>query len=151
MDVAIDNPQEPSTLKIRLKASKTDQMRAGVDIYVGRTYNSLCPVVAMLRYLAVRGFDNGPLFRLEDGTPLSRSGLVERLRGALSRAGVDPTRYSSHSFRIGAATTAAANGVNSSTIQRLGRWRSDCYTRYIRTPQDQLANISQVLALLAQQ
>ncbi len=49
MDVAIDNPQEPSTLKIRLKA---DQMRAGVDIYVGRTYNSLCPVVAILRYLA---------------------------------------------------------------------------------------------------
>ena len=101
MDVAINNPHNPSMLKIRLKASKTDQTRAGVELYVGRTHNGLCPVATMLRYLAVRGFDYGPLFQLEDGTPLSRPALVEKLRSALSRAGVDATHYAGHSFRIG--------------------------------------------------
>ncbi len=57
-----------------------------------------------------------------------------RLSWHLSLAGVDAARYTGHSFRIGAATTAAANGVNDATIQILGRWKSDCYTRYIRTP-----------------
>jgi hypothetical protein len=139
MAVAVDDPHNPSMLKLRLKASKTDQTRIGVDIYVGRTHNCLCPVVAMLRYLAVRGVDNGPLFRMADGTTLTKAVLVQKVRGALTRAGIDPTHYAGHSFRIGAATTAAASGIDDATIQQLGRWRSDSYVRYIRTPRHQLA------------
>jgi len=36
-------------------------------------------------------------------------------------------RYSSHSFEIGAASTAAAAGIPDWKIQALGRWSSDCY------------------------
>ena len=85
-----------------MKSSKTDQARKGVELFVGRTYNSLCPVVAVLRYLAVRGFDQGPLFCWEDGSPVTRPKFVERLRSTLQAAGVDPSHYSGHSFRIGA-------------------------------------------------
>ena len=145
LDVTIDSMVNPTALKIHLKASKTDQSREGADLYVGRTYNPLCPVVAMLRYLAVRGFDQGPLFRLSDGKPLTRPLLVERVRGALGKAGVEATHYSGHSFRIGAATTAAANRVSDATIQLLGRWRSDSYCQYILTPRGRLSNVSRIL------
>ena len=121
-----------------LKSSET-QIRLGIDIYLGRTYNDLCPVIAMLQYLAVRCFDNHPLFLLKNGTPLSRKGLVEKIKTALAQAGIDSSHYSGNSFRIGAATTAAACSVSDATIQLLGRWKSGCYTRYIRPPHQELA------------
>lgn len=37
-----------------------------------------------------------------------------------------------HSFRIGAATTAASIGIPGESIQRMGRWSSGAFTRYIR-------------------
>ncbi len=121
MDISFDSINNPSMLKVRLKSSKTDQTRQGTDIYVGRTHNHLCPVVAMILYLAVRGIDNGPLFRFRDGTPLTRQVFVGKVKAALTQAGVDSSHYSGHSFRIGAATTAAACGISDATIQLLGR------------------------------
>ena len=117
-----------------------------MELFVGRTYNSLCPVVAVVRYLAVKGFDTGPLFCWEDGSPVTRPKFVERLRSTLQAAGVDPSHYSGHSFRIGAATVAAANGIGDATIQLLGRWSSDSYARYIRIPRHELCHISQCLS-----
>ena len=40
---------------IHLRKSKTDQVSRGVDIYLGRTDEDLCPVAALLAYLALRG------------------------------------------------------------------------------------------------
>ena len=86
-DITVDNIRAPTMLKIHLKASKTDVTRQGIDLYVGQTKNSLCPVVAMLRYLVAQGMDEGPLFRLEDGTPLTRPRLVAKLKVVLQQAG----------------------------------------------------------------
>ena len=36
-----------------MKASKTDPFRMGVDIFIGRTDNELCPVSAVLAYMSV--------------------------------------------------------------------------------------------------
>ena len=47
-------------------------------------------------------------------------------------AGIDALHFSGHSFRIGTASVAAARGVADSTIQSLGRWKSDSFERYIR-------------------
>lgn len=145
LDIAVDSLQNPRALRIHLKSSKTDQTRQGVDLFIGRTFNALCPVVATLRYLAVRGFDQGPLFRRQDGRPLTKQDFVARVRRTLASAGMDASQYSGHSFRIGAATMAAANGVSDATIQILGRWKSDSYARYIRSPRHTLTGISQVL------
>ena len=39
-----------------------------------------------------------------------------------------------HSFRIGAATWAAAKGFTDTQIRQLGRWKSNAFLNYIRTP-----------------
>ena len=62
-------------VKLHLKASKADPFRRGVEVVVGRTYNNLCPVTAMLAYLAMRGSTPGLLFRFQDGRLLSNEVL----------------------------------------------------------------------------
>ena len=64
-DLAVDQLHSPTMLKVHLKASKTDPFQAGVDVYVGKTGTTLCPVTATLAYL---GSGAGPLFCFSDGT-----------------------------------------------------------------------------------
>lgn len=146
-DISVDSREDPQVVSVRIKQSKTDPFRRGTTIHLGRTGNSFCPVAAVLAYLARRGPQQGPLFRFSVGTPLSRRRLVDELRRALTATGFDCTQYSGHSFRIGAATTAAARGVEDSTIRSLGRWRSDAYQLYIRLDANALAQVSRTLAV----
>ena len=125
-----------------LKASKTDPFRKGITLYIGQVPSDLCPVSAMLAYLLLRGRRNGTLFVFGDGRPLTRQRFVSAVRDALRQAGVDAGRYAGHSFRIGAATTAAVGGLVDSTIQTLGRWKSLAYLEYIRISRQQLASYS---------
>ena len=145
-DVSIDSRQCPQVLTVFLRRSKTDQFGAGSYIHLGQTSTPLCLVAAVLAYLSIRPSTPGPLFIFHDGTPLSRIQLISHLRHALSQVGVNPTNFSGHSFRIGAASTAAAAGFSDSFIQKLGRWQSTAFTAYIRTPIDNLAAASGVLS-----
>ena len=145
-DVAVDNRTDPQAIRVRLKASKTDPFRRGVDVYVGKTGNALCPVAAMLAYLGVRGTAEGPLFRLSDGKALSRLRFVAETQKALRSRGGSSAGYSGHSFRCGAATTAAERGLGEGAIKMLGRWLSAAYQAYIKTPRKQLAGLTLLLA-----
>ena len=147
-DVSIDGIENPSMVKLSLKTSKTDPFRKGVEVVLGRTNNDLCPVTALLAYLAVRGNGPGFLFLFSDGRPLTKQRFIHCVREALSAMGVDSSQYAGHSFRIGAATAAAACGLNDSTIQMLGRWRSSAYQLYIRTPRDTLASFSAAIGAM---
>ena len=110
-------------------------------MFMGKTGDELCPVAAILAYLLVRGAVKGPLFQFADGKPLTRERFVERVREALRLAGVDHNSYSGHSFRAGAATTAAKNGVGGATIKKLGRWKSSAYQLYVKPPRSELARV----------
>ena len=145
-DVAIDNPGKPGVIRIRVKQSKTDPFRKGMDLYIGRTENDLCPVAALLQYLVYRGDKRGPLFMFQDCRFLTRQRFVDGVRSAIREAGVDDSQYCGHSFRIGAATTVARQGLEDSMIKTLGRWRSLAYLEYIKIPRSQLAGYSRILA-----
>lgn len=145
-DIAVDNTANPSMVKIEIKASKTNQFRRGVDIFLGRAYNQLCPVEALMAYVARRGQDPGLLFRFEDHWLLTKDCFVAKVQEALSSVGINAKAYSRHSFRIKAATTAGRKGVSSEKIQALGRWESSAYLLYIRIPWEELASISKVIS-----
>ena len=86
-----------------------------------------------------RGNAPGPLFHFQDGAPLTQQRFVVELRKALQMIGEDPQQFGGHSFRAGAATTAAQQGIGDATIKLLGRWHSSAYQVYIKTPVSSLA------------
>lgn len=71
-DVAADENQPPSMVRVFLKRSKCDQFGRGVTVYVGKTDNSLCPVSAILAYVARRGDAPGAFFRFRSDAPLTK-------------------------------------------------------------------------------
>ena len=144
-DIAVDDPANPSIIQLTIKQSKTDPFRQGVNIYLGSTGTTLCPVAALLKFLLIRGSHPGVLFHYRDQSPLTKNKFTSSFRDILTRSGIDSSQYSGHSFRIGAASTAAANGVEDSVIKTLGRWKSSAYLVYVRIAPANLAALSRHL------
>ena len=131
-DVSVDSQTNTQTVILRIKASKTDEYRIGVNIFCGHTNNDLCPVMTVLNYISRRGTTDGLLFHFENDSPLTRDAFIKEVRSTLRLAGVDTKHYSSHSFCIGAATSAAAAvALEDAVIKILARWQSTAYLQYV--------------------
>ncbi|OCT60818.1 hypothetical protein XELAEV_18046840mg [Xenopus laevis] len=118
-------------LKIILKKSKTDKVGRGTTLWLGNsTEQSICPVSAFSHYQQVRPCLPGPFFIHSDGSFMTRFQFVKILKGAVSKLGIPPEHYNTHSFRIGAATQASLMGLGEDFIKRLGRWNSSRYQLY---------------------
>ena len=144
-DISVDSRNNPRLLRVSIKQSKTDPFRRGVDLHLGATDETLCPVRGMLPYLALRGGQKGPLFMLKDGRGLTRQLFSTALNNLLEELHMDSGSYNTHSFRIGAATSAKTANIPDTYIKMMGRWKSDSYQRYIKTPPDELAKLSKYL------
>ena len=133
-------------LRVLLRRAKTDPY--GNKVFMGRTLSLVCPVAAVLGYLAVRPAGQSPLFVFRDGTPHSRDLFVRDVRSALSVAHINHQAYSGHSFRIDAATMAAQGGLPAytCTINMLGRWTLDAYQMYAQMPRESLAAVAQSIS-----
>ncbi|XP_067324630.1 integrase/recombinase xerD homolog [Anolis sagrei] len=124
---------QDNALALRIRKSKTDQKGKGVSLFIrGLEPGHLCPVRSLSRFLLTRGSTPGLLFTHRDGSPLTRYQFMAVFRGALQHLGLPWTEFGGHSFRIGAATTAAAGGVPVDIIKSMGRWKSSAYASYIR-------------------
>ena len=136
-----------------IKVSKTDPFRKGSTIQLFHNGSLLCPYTAFAKYLSIRRcintIDTDPLFLLPEGRPLSRKAFLELFRVACNAAHLDVDQISSHSLRIGAATTAAAAKTPDHLIQTMGRWQSNCYIRYIRTPKSLISQAQSNIAAFA--
>lgn len=121
--------------RIRLKTSKTDTRRQGVEIPIPQGHGHLCPASVLARWLRASPAKraDAPLFALPGGA-FTRRRVVDLLQRALFEAGVAPVGFSGHSFRRGAATWAASIGIPAARIQILGRWNSAAFRRYLDVP-----------------
>ena len=146
-DVAVDDISNPKRVQLLLRKSKTDIFRQGTLIHIGRTGDGLCPVAALLSWMICRGNKPGPLFLFSSGKVLTRAAFVNNLKLAITQAGMNAEGFSGHSFRSGAATTAATRGLPDSQIKQLGRWKSAAYLRYIKPSPQHLAALSKSLTV----
>ena len=134
-DVSFISVDNSGAFQLSLKFFKGNTSRLPFNIVVQSNVNSTwCPVTNLRLYMFARGSSPGPLFCHQDLSPISRAEFSFHLESFLKQAGLDSSHIKPHSFRIGAATTACMNGVSEEVIQRLGRWRSNAYQRYIRMP-----------------
>ena len=138
------------SLAVRIRQSKTDQFGHGTVLNIGSSSDlSICPVRAVTAYLDQRRDSNPGLFVYGNNSPLRKDSLSSELRKLLPRCGVTNTQnYAGHSFRIGAATSAAMAGEPEWLIRRLGRWRSDTVYQYIRTDSETERRVSSSLATI---
>ena len=79
------------------------------------------------------------------GSFLARQRFSALLHTTLQQAGLDDTKYATHSFRIGAATTAKDTDISDVHIKMLGCWKSNAYQLYMHIPPDKLAALSKQL------
>ena len=63
---------------------------------------------------------------------VSYSLIQNFLKYVINQVGLDPEKYSSHSFRRGGATWAFRCGVSPNLIQLQGDWQSDAYKLYLQ-------------------
>lgn len=122
-----------SAIKLTMRFFKHSNPTQPIEILLHKS-QPICPVATITEYLSVRGQISGPLFCWPDHSPVRRSQFVDSLKGALSFCNLETDRYKTHSFRIGAASWAAAQGFSDSQIRRFGRWKSNTFLKYIRTP-----------------
>ena len=126
-EVAINSRFVPTVVRLRLCRAKTDPFGRGLEIFLGVSGIEVCPVTALMRYLAVRPPGDGLLLVWENRQPLTRTTFVTLLKRRLQSAGLDMSQFSGHSLYIGAATSAAAAGVPDHLIKTFGRWCSEVY------------------------
>uniref|UniRef100_A0A096M1W8 Core-binding (CB) domain-containing protein n=1 Tax=Poecilia formosa TaxID=48698 RepID=A0A096M1W8_POEFO len=122
----------PDHYSLYLKHSKG---KGPVSVIIARLDCQFCPFLAMFEYALNRHKiypRSAPLFLTPEGLPMSSSWFLKFLRETLISCNLAPSQYSGHSFRIGAATSAASLGLPSASLQRLGRWSSSAYASYIR-------------------
>ena len=132
----------PNFATINIKGSKTDPFRQGIAMRLAANNTVLCPVNALNKYILSHPTKTGPLFTFSSHKFLTRKDINSLLSDSTN--GLANT--TSHSLRIGAATTAAAMGCPKWLIMSLGRWSSDCFRRYIRISNHTILNTSHVLA-----
>ena len=120
-------------LRLFWRRSKTDQTGKGRSVRVFAVGGSeLCPVGAVREFLALRPQTVGSFLIHSDGSPVSRFQFVAVFRKCLGALGLIGKEFSSHSFRIGAATEAARAGMDGEAVKRIGRWESRRFQLYVR-------------------
>ena len=132
-DIHISNGPSGTTLQVTMHSFKhSGGSPSTLQIFPqpGRS----CPIAFITKYLQIRGPSPGPLYIFPNGRPVSRFFFIQQLQAALVWCNLDTRYYKGHSFRIGAATTAAELGLSDSQIASMGRWKSSAYKRYIRIP-----------------
>ncbi len=128
-------------MQVKLKCPKENQTGKAVIVELYETKGTLCPVKAFERWHARAAVaEDLPLFRDSNGHPVTGKFMNKWLKARLSKfVNYEEGKYSSHSFRIGLASTMAEKGTSTQDIMEAGRWSSKAYESYVKLPQTKRA------------
>ncbi len=119
-------------VRITIRASKTDQQRAGAAVAVpyARAGNTMCAVRALQTWLTAAGIHRGPVFRrIRRGDTLTEQRLTDQsvaliVKRRAQTAGLPTALLSGHSLRAGYATAAASAGIEERKIANVTRHKN---------------------------
>jgi hypothetical protein len=129
--------QEIIGVEITIRDSKNDPTGVGFKSFHSRNRvrspKSIYDLTEILLKWAVRSkpLNDQPFFSCGSFN-LTPTALNKWLAGIAKANGLDPSRVSSHSLRIGGASALAAANVPDYLIQRMGRWNSLAFLQYVR-------------------
>jgi hypothetical protein len=137
LDLTVETSPAPH-LRVHLSGGKTDQDSQGFWRYVSPNNENpdLCPVCLTSLYLHRIGADHsgylvartqlaaGRRLVLDGRYHLPYSRARQDFRTLLTTLGLDPNKYSEHSARRGAVTSASNAGLSNETLQDLVGWKS---------------------------
>jgi hypothetical protein len=136
-DVWLDTYDGKEVLYVFIEKSKTDQARNGHTVVLGQAKDgAMCPISWFKMVKIGANVKASALFHKKDsveGLSAPTAGhVLKNLLKLTNIEEVDIKLLTSHSCRIGGATTAAAAGVNLRLIMRHGNWKSFAVFLYIR-------------------
>jgi hypothetical protein len=131
-------------LEVKLKSPKEDKTGKAVIIEIFETEGVLCPVRAFEKWAKKTTFETGfPLFRAKQGWPLTGVKMNRWLKDRLeSSIDYSKGKFTSHSFRIGLATTMGTLGYSDDDIKEAGRWSSRAFEVYMKLPRVKRAEVA---------
>lgn len=121
-----------NVLVCNIRKSKTDQLGKGSLVRLSRFESKCCPVLLCELWLSVRPSCGSAFLCHADGSPLTIFQFSSVLKKCFDSIGLSGYRFTTHSFRIGAATEADSLGFDESSIRRIGRWGSGRFNLYVR-------------------
>ena len=138
--------QSGSSLVMRYTCHSSKTAPHGFQAHVGCSGTPICAPCIMTHFFSSFPSEpTSPLFRFSSGRLLTYHLYNSIIKRLVQIAGLDPSFYSTHSVRAGAATQAARSGLDPDSIKRLGRWRSQAYLVYLRPPPEANAELAPAL------
>ena len=142
--------ERADALTILFELSKTDQNRIGCTRTVFATGDDLCPVEAYKQLRRVRGSDwnaREAVMMDKTGWIMNRDFMASLLKVAGVDCGVPDSEVATHSLRIGGATAMyATQKYSDDEIRRFGRWKSDCWRRYVYSAREAVAGLAAAMS-----
>jgi hypothetical protein len=127
---------QPVSLAIMVRSKKNDQAGRGYKYIftLADAVDRYCYVSEMWQYATrARPTARGPFFAVPAVKwTLRATRLAAHLKSMAKHYHLDHTRISTHSLRIGGASTLAAAGLTDHEIMRVGAWRSTSFLTYLR-------------------
>ena len=148
-DIELDESDDTSTLRITIKAEKTNKTHKAtvIDLYPTKTGN--CPIRSYKKYLfnANHLEPDMPAFRTQNGLAMTGKQLNRFLNKELNPLiNVKNGFFSSHSFRIGLCSILAHNGLADEQLKEAGRWSSSAYERYIKLSRTKRISLAKTIS-----
>ena len=129
-------PTKPVAVSILIRSKKNDKRGRGYKYYFAATgpEATYCITTILWDYAArAKPIPGKSFFYIPElQWPLKPPYFATQLKKLGVYFGLDPSRISSHSLRIGGATTLAAAGLTDGDVRGMGDWKSNTFMLYVR-------------------
>jgi hypothetical protein len=143
-DICVKQEGEFGHIQFQLKAPKEDKKQRSKIVDVYGNNGPTCPVRALTKWKTkITWPADQPAFRWDNGLPLTArkfNRLLKELLGDSTTPG--EKAFSSHCFRIGAASRLGNLGYSDEDVKAMGRWSSRAFEEYLLHPRTKRAAIA---------